>query len=96
MDCTSQKLTPLCPDCGQEMLSDGCWQCLEKPRLHPILHQNPTFREGVLCDRRVEIETDFAFEILYLRTESNIDALEIAIHRSPEARFYSVRPAEGR
>ncbi len=65
------------------------------PRLNPVL-QNPKFREGILCVRQVQIETDLAFEILYLRTESNIDALEIARHRCPEANFISVRPVEGR
>ncbi len=92
MDSVIQKLTLLCPDCGQETLADGCWQCLEKPHMHPVLHRNANFREGILCVRQVQIETDLAFEILYLRTESNIDALEIARHRCPEANFISARP----
>jgi hypothetical protein len=80
-----------CIDCGEETIPDGCWQCLEKPRLHPIL-QEPQFCEGVPCLRRVEIESDFSFEILYLRTESNVVALAIAVQRCPRAKFFRVTP----
>jgi hypothetical protein len=45
--------------------------------IDPVLHQNANFREGVLCVRRVEIESDFAFEIFYVRTLSNIGGIHI-------------------
>ena len=54
--------------------------------------QNPNFREGIICVRRVEIESDFAFEILYERTWSNIDAIADARARVPHATFISATP----
>jgi hypothetical protein len=82
----------ICPECDEEILDEGCWQCLGQPRLHPVLHRHQSFKEGVLCLRRVEITSAFAFQILYLRTWSNVVALEIAKARYPDAEIYCATP----
>lgn len=73
-----------------------CWQCLEhEPPEEPLTPAvKSKIREGVLCLRCVQIESQDRFELLFVHAESNVDALKLAAMTSPGTTNMWARPVE--
>jgi hypothetical protein len=73
-----------------------CWQCLEhEPPAEPV----PAvilakIREGEMCLRCVQVESEDRFELLFVRAESNIDALKLGAVTWPGATNMWARPVD--
>jgi hypothetical protein len=53
------------------------------------------FKEGILCLRCVQIESDNGgFGLLFVETESNVEALRLAAMQSPNANHFCARPVD--